>query len=177
MVLIKVISLISFSFSTSISFSSSSCTLVALLSRNALCAARFCAFLFEAGISTLGFLPGFGLGGKTHSLDVIISVTGFDIFIAVAVVVAVAAAGVLPEEGVVVLMVMEGCREFGGLLAEKERGVDPAEIDDDDDDDDDEDGDDPAIAIGEWAVAALDTVWALEETGPDAGKEFVLILV
>ena len=71
-------------------------------------------------------------------------------------------------------MVMEGCREFGGLLAEKERGVDPAEIDDDDED---EDGDDPAIAIGEWAVAALDTVWALEETGPDAGKEFVLILV
>ena len=174
MVLIKVISLISFSFSTSISFSSSSCTLVALLSRNALCAARFCAFLFEAGISTLGFLPGFGLGGKTHSLDVIISVTGFDIFIAVAVAVVAVAAGVLPEEGVVVLMVMEGCREFGGLLAEKERGVDPAEIDDDDED---EDGDDPAIAIGEWAVAALDTVWALEETGPDAGKEFVLILV
>lgn len=30
---------------------------------------------FVAGVSALGFLPGFGLGGKTHSLEVTIFVT------------------------------------------------------------------------------------------------------
>lgn len=58
-----------FSLSSSVSFScsSSSPTLAALLSLKARCAARFCAFLFVGGVSVAGFLPGFGLGGITHS--------------------------------------------------------------------------------------------------------------
>lgn len=72
MVLTNAISLTSFSFSTSINFSSNSWTRVALRSRNARWAARFCAFRLDAGVSTLGFLPGLGLGGKIHSLDVMI---------------------------------------------------------------------------------------------------------
>jgi hypothetical protein len=60
-------SLLSLSSSVSFNCSSSSPTLAALLSRKALCAARFCAFRFVGGVSVAGFLPGFGLGGIIHS--------------------------------------------------------------------------------------------------------------
>src|SRR4051812_3628495 len=58
------------SSSSSICFicSSSSPTLAALLSRNALCAALFWAFLLVGGVSVAGLRPGFGRGGMTHFL-------------------------------------------------------------------------------------------------------------
>lgn len=53
------------------SCSSSSPTRAALLSLKALWAALFWALRFVGGVSVAGFLPGFGLGGMTHSLVVI----------------------------------------------------------------------------------------------------------
>lgn len=99
---------------------------MALRSLNALCAALFCAFLLDAGVSTLGFLPGLGLGGKTHSFDVIIRVTLFVVKLL---------AVVLFGGDVALLLWMLG---LAALL-----GVEPAEA---------EDGGEPAIAIGDWAT-------------------------
>ena len=130
MVLINAISFISFSFSTSINFSSNSWTRVALRSLKALCAALFCAFLLDAGVSTLGFLPGLGLGGKTHSFDVIIRVTPLVLKLLVALVVIVV--GLLFGGDAGLLLCVLG---LAALL-----GVEPAEA---------EDGGDPAMAIGD----------------------------
>lgn len=115
-------SCISWTMRSCSSFCSSSCssnspTRAALRSRKALCAARFCALRFVGGVSVAGLRPGFGLGGTTHSLLVMLR-TGPGADGESIVAMPIAGAEVLSAAGFVVAAGRIGT--FGAIVAELE---------------------------------------------------------